>query len=70
MTIDVHNPSSTLGQTFVRAVRAIYHPLGFHKGYNFPLFLITCGAFMGFTLARFQYFNIDGIFLKVCVSLK
>ena len=44
---------------WVRFWRRIYRPLGFRKGYNFPLFVITFGALMGFTLARFQYLDIS-----------
>lgn len=50
---------------FVQYARKVYNPLGFKKGYNFPLFVITCGALMGFALARFQYLNIDGVYMKV-----
>ncbi|KAK2750931.1 hypothetical protein FQN57_000005 [Myotisia sp. PD_48] len=42
--------------------RKIYRPVGFSKGYNFILFFIFGGALMGFTLARFQFLNITGIF--------
>ncbi|KAJ0381865.1 hypothetical protein COL922a_013702 [Colletotrichum nupharicola] len=42
---------------FVAAARKVYNPLGFAKGYNFVLFFIFFGAFMGFTLARFEYLN-------------
>ncbi|KAF7587217.1 hypothetical protein BBP40_007554 [Aspergillus hancockii] len=42
---------------FVRAVRKLYNPLGFKKGYNFTLFFIFGGAWMGFTLARLQFFD-------------
>ncbi|KAH8687302.1 hypothetical protein BGZ60DRAFT_438897 [Tricladium varicosporioides] len=41
-------------------MRNIYRPLGFQKGYNFPLFIIFAGAMMGFTLARLSYLNIGG----------
>lgn len=44
---------------FVAAARKIYHPIGFTKGYNFVLFFIFAGAFMGFTLARLQYLGLD-----------
>ncbi|TKA68273.1 hypothetical protein B0A49_10041 [Cryomyces minteri] len=49
---------------WVRFWRKVYHPLGFNKGYNFPLFIVFVGALLGFILARFQYLNIDGIFAK------
>ncbi|XMA13781.1 hypothetical protein WAI453_006572 [Rhynchosporium graminicola] len=45
---------------FVTAMRKLYRPLGFQKGYNFPLFIIFGGAMLGFTLARFSYMNIGG----------
>ncbi|KAK6582487.1 hypothetical protein PZA11_004895 [Diplocarpon coronariae] len=45
---------------FVTVMRRVYKPLGFSKGYNFPLFVIFGGAMLGFTLARFSYLNIAG----------
>ncbi|KAI9751165.1 MAG: hypothetical protein M4579_006183 [Chaenotheca gracillima] len=45
---------------FVSFWRRVYRPLGFQKGYNFPLFIIFAGAMMGFTLARLSYLNIGG----------
>ncbi|KAI9844085.1 MAG: hypothetical protein M1837_005798 [Sclerophora amabilis] len=45
---------------FVRTMRKVYRPLGFAKGYNFPLFVIFAGALMGFVLARFSYLNVSG----------
>ncbi|KAF9882426.1 hypothetical protein CkaCkLH20_00462 [Colletotrichum karsti] len=47
---------------FVTLARKIYNPLGFKRGYNFTLFVITAGAMMGFTLARLMYFDLDGAF--------
>lgn len=47
---------------FVAAVRKVYNPIGFSKGYNFVLFFVFAGALMGFTLARFQYLNYYGNF--------
>lgn len=60
-----HNPQSRFGKVFVGFWRSIYRPLGFSKGYNFPLFVILVGALMGFTLARFSYLNIGGHFAQV-----
>ncbi|OBT44885.1 hypothetical protein VE00_04775 [Pseudogymnoascus sp. WSF 3629] len=45
---------------FVRFWRKVYNPLGFKKGYNFPLFFIFGGAMLGFSLARISYLNISG----------
>ncbi|GJC85253.1 hypothetical protein ColLi_08091 [Colletotrichum liriopes] len=47
---------------FVALARKVYNPIGFKKGYNFTLFVITVGGMMGFALARMMYFNIDGVF--------
>ncbi|KAK2600202.1 hypothetical protein QQS21_005076 [Conoideocrella luteorostrata] len=47
---------------FVALARHIYNPIGFAKGYNFVLFVIFGGALIGFTLARFMYLDINGIF--------
>ncbi len=49
---------------WVRFWRKIYRPLGFGKGYNFPLWIIFAGAMTGFVLARFQYLDINGAFKK------
>ncbi|KAK5070223.1 hypothetical protein LTR64_002063 [Lithohypha guttulata] len=54
---DVHNPNSRAGQVFVTSFRKIYNPVGFRKGYNFPLFLIGVGGLMGFVLSRMMYLN-------------
>lgn len=58
MTTPTRPPSNA----FVRTMRKAYNPIGFSKGYNAALWFIFGGALMGFTLARFQYLNIDGIF--------
>jgi hypothetical protein len=55
-------PARPPANAFVAAVRKIYNPIGFSKGYNFVLFFIFAGALMGFTLARFQYLDYYGIF--------
>jgi hypothetical protein len=60
-----HNPKSKVGRGWVKTWRKIYHPLGFKKGYNFPLFVIFFGALMGFVLSRLMFFDINGVFLKV-----
>ncbi|KAK0101807.1 hypothetical protein ONS95_006957 [Cadophora gregata] len=69
-----NSPTRKAGK-FVTAVRKVYRPLGFQKGYNFPLcksspqqtiqmltksVIIFGGAMLGFTLARFSYLNIGG----------
>ncbi|KAE9369975.1 hypothetical protein N431DRAFT_493659 [Stipitochalara longipes BDJ] len=41
-------------------MRKIYRPLGFHKGYNFPLFIIFAGGMLGFTLAKLSNLNVGG----------
>ncbi|KAK3311563.1 uncharacterized protein B0T15DRAFT_427897 [Chaetomium strumarium] len=55
-------PTRRPANAFVAAVRKIYNPIGFSKGYNFVLFFIFAGALMGFTLARFQYLDYYGVF--------
>ncbi|KIY02981.1 uncharacterized protein Z520_01446 [Fonsecaea multimorphosa CBS 102226] len=59
-----HSPAANAGQLWVKFGRRTYHVFGFKRGYNFTLFIVLVGALMGFVLARFQYLNIDGIFLK------
>ncbi|KAG8165363.1 hypothetical protein KVR01_005638 [Diaporthe batatas] len=48
--------------SFIAAMRKVYHPIGFKKGYNFVLWFIFAGALMGFTLARLQYLDFYGVF--------
>ena len=55
-------PTRPPANAFVAAVRKLYNPIGFSKGYNFVLFFIFAGALMGFTLARFQYLDYYGVF--------
>lgn len=52
-------------QQLVDIYRKVYVAFGFSKSYNFPLYVITCGALAGFLLARLQYLDIHGIFFKV-----
>ncbi|TKA80751.1 hypothetical protein B0A55_02701 [Friedmanniomyces simplex] len=47
---------------FVGAMRKVYNPLGFSKGYNFVLFFITMGYLFGFTLSRLEYLSFHGVF--------
>ncbi|KAF7509120.1 hypothetical protein GJ744_008347 [Endocarpon pusillum] len=56
--------SQSSPNVFVRYTRKVYHGLGFSRGYNFVLFIIFGGAFLGFTLARLQYLNFNGVFCK------
>lgn len=62
---DPHNPKSTAGKAFLHAYRPVYQVFGFKKGYNFPLYLVTVGALMGFILARLQFLNIEGTLFEV-----
>ncbi|KAF7537175.1 hypothetical protein G7Z17_g12906 [Cylindrodendrum hubeiense] len=41
-------------------LRRLYRPIGFTKGYNFALWLILGGAFVGFSLARLKYLDFRG----------
>ncbi|KEF51149.1 uncharacterized protein A1O9_12763 [Exophiala aquamarina CBS 119918] len=36
----------------------LFTSLGFHRGYNVPLFIILAGAMVGFSLARLQYLDV------------
>ncbi|KAI9720789.1 MAG: hypothetical protein M1812_002628 [Candelaria pacifica] len=49
---------------FIQFWRKAYRPMGFAKGYNFPLWIIFAGAMVGFCLARFQYLDITGKFAQ------
>ena len=47
---------------FVSGARRVYNPLGFQKGYNFPLWVIFAGAALGFCASRAQYLDYDGTY--------
>ncbi|KAB8266529.1 hypothetical protein BDV30DRAFT_232381 [Aspergillus minisclerotigenes] len=49
--------ASSTPKTMFRWVQKLYNALGFKKGYNFILFFIFGGAWMGFTLARLEYLD-------------
>lgn len=51
-----------LANGFVRRARKLYSLVGFSKDYNFVLWFIFAGAFLGFILARCQYLNFYGVF--------
>ncbi len=54
-------PNKPPANVFVAAARPIYNALGFSKGYNFVLWVILCGALMGFVFARFMFLDFDGV---------
>jgi len=56
-------PTPKTPNAFRRGIRRIYQPFGFKKGYNFSLFFLSAGALLGFTLARIQYLNYNGVYL-------
>ncbi|KAI3323353.1 hypothetical protein HD806DRAFT_544108 [Xylariaceae sp. AK1471] len=58
MAIPAHPPANA----FVTQARKVYNPIGFAKGYNFMLWVIFLGAFLGFTLARLQFLDFYGVF--------
>lgn len=47
---------------FVAALRRVYNPIGFGKGYNFILWFIFSGALFGFCLARFMFLDFSGVY--------
>lgn len=47
---------------FVAAVRRIYNPLGFQRGYNFPLWIIFGLGALGFCASRAMYLDYDGTY--------
>lgn len=53
-----HNKAAP--NSFVSVARRIYNPLGFQKGYNFPLWVIFAGAALGFCASRAMYLDFDG----------
>ncbi|KAL8387029.1 hypothetical protein RB595_010209 [Gaeumannomyces hyphopodioides] len=52
----------------VAVLRRLYNPLGFSRGYNFALFFILAGAFLGFSLARLPYLDYFGTFRRAKVN--
>jgi hypothetical protein len=50
-------PSRPPANAFVKAMRKVYNPLGFAKGYNFILFTIFFSALMGFSLRSMPLLN-------------
>lgn len=44
---------------FVAFARRIYNPLGFHRGYNFPLWIIFGLGALAFCASRAMYFDFD-----------
>ncbi len=59
-----YEPEKEAPNGFVRFWRKVYRPMGFAKGYNFPLWVIFAGAMFGFCLARLQYLDIGGKFAE------
>lgn len=55
-----HNKSAP--NSFVAGARRIYKPLGFQKGYNFPLWIIFAGAALGFCASRAMYLDYDNTY--------
>lgn len=49
---------------FVAVARRIYNPLGFQRGYNFPLWVIFAGAALGFCASRAMYLDYDDTYKK------
>lgn len=49
---------------FVAFARRIYNPLGFKRGYNFPLWVILAGAALGFCASRAMYLDYDETYGK------
>ncbi|OAQ96275.1 hypothetical protein LLEC1_02233 [Akanthomyces lecanii] len=55
-------PARPPANAFVAAMRKVYNPVGFGKGYNFVLWFVFCGALFGFCLARFMYLDFGGVY--------
>lgn len=56
------SPSRPPANAIVAALRHIYNPIGFSKGYNFVLWFIFAGALLGFVAARIFYVDYDGVY--------
>lgn len=54
---------------FVATVRKIYNPLGFYRGYNFPLWIICGLGALGFSASRAMYLDYDGIYKEAKLPL-
>ncbi|KAI6383270.1 hypothetical protein MCOR25_000189 [Pyricularia grisea] len=51
--------STTDGHGFM--YKKLIRPLGFTGGYSFACFVVFAGTLMGFTLARIQFINVQGV---------
>lgn len=61
-------PTRPPANAFVAAMRKVYNPIGFGKGYNFVLWFVFCGALFGFCLARFMYLDFNGVYCSLDAS--
>lgn len=61
---DVPEMGQKRTNAFTKAVRKIYNPMGFKKGYNFVFFFITAGALLGFVLAEIRKIDVGGYWLE------
>ncbi|KAK7419805.1 hypothetical protein QQZ08_010693 [Neonectria magnoliae] len=55
------NPSKYSPNSLVACLRRLYQPIGFSRGYNFALWFLLGGGFMGFSISRLMYLNFKGI---------
>lgn len=63
-----HSHGKDTSNHFVAIVRRIYNPLGFYRGYNFPLWIIFGLGALGFSASRAMYLDYDNTYkmAKVC----
>jgi hypothetical protein len=54
--------------SFVAFVRRIYNPLGFQRGYNFPLWIIFGLGALGFCASRAMYLDYDGAYREAKIA--
>ncbi|KAI0456481.1 hypothetical protein F5B21DRAFT_502378 [Xylaria acuta] len=54
----------------VGKARKIYNAIGFTHGYNFILWFVFLGAFLGFALSRLQFLDFYGVFCSATVKSK
>lgn len=63
-----HSHGKKTPNQFVAVVRRIYNPLGFYRGYNFPLWIIFGLGALGFSASRAMYFDYDNTYKNAKVG--
>ena len=63
-----HSHDGPAPNGFVATMRKAYRPLGFRKGYNFPLWVFFAGAAFAFALSRAMYLDVRGTYASAKIA--